>query len=441
MIKFGAPMLVQSRTLRARFLFAVLISLLPIVAISSASPSNAVECYEVDPIDQFSIIGPGTCTGEITIPDGITSIATGAFDGNVHPNSVTKINFNVTSALETISSSAFSDSPITEIYIPPSVTYIGSYAFTWSALQKITFDPDSQLTSIEPGVFDNCSIYSIILPASVKSIGAGAFNRSGLASITLPSGLETIGANAFASNLGSSLESITIPSSVTSIGDNAFSGSALTSITFEDPTLLDFHTPSTLMNVIHAGTGGVLAWNDAANGTGFDYTSQLQSDSISFPSGAITLHALWTHTVTLKNNYDVAITDETQTSFMSTSLKGNSYVRSGYSFEKWNTKADGSGTSYLDLASYPFATDQNLYAQWTPVVVANRSVTYVLGYEGGTAPTQAPVAQGSSFVVAADPVRADYLFTGWTPGSRGIPTEGKSLSRSLCGSSHKFHGR
>ena len=51
----------------------------------------------------------------------------------------------------------------------------------------------------------------------------------------------------------------------------------------------------------------------------------------------------------------------------STALTSNSFTRQSYSFNGWNTAADGSGTAYADGASYAFAASATLYAQWDPV--------------------------------------------------------------------------
>lgn len=53
-----------------------------------------------------------------------------------------------------------------------------------------------------------------------------------------------------------------------------------------------------------------------------------------------------------------------QTASISSPLDANSFRRSGYSFTGWNTEADGSGTAYSDTATYAFAADDVLFAQW-----------------------------------------------------------------------------
>ena len=44
---------------------------------------------------------------------------------------------------------------------------------------------------------------------------------------------------------------------------------------------------------------------------------------------------------------------------------GGGLSRDGYVFAGWNTAADGSGTAYAAGATFTFAADTTLYAQWT----------------------------------------------------------------------------
>lgn len=57
-------------------------------------------------------------------------------------------------------------------------------------------------------------------------------------------------------------------------------------------------------------------------------------------------------------------------------LSANTYKKTGYTFAGWNTKADGSGTSYVNQASVKNLSSTNgatvtLYAQWKLVAVSN----------------------------------------------------------------------
>ena len=143
------------------------------------------------------------------IPNTVTSIGFGAFDGCMR---------------------------LTSINIPGSVTSIGSYAFKDCVCLTSINLPES-VTSIGGNAFSACSsLTSITIPEGVTSIGDNAFRDcSSLTSIIIPVGVTSIEDATFYDC--SSLTSITIPESVTSIGLWAFLGcSSLTSITIETLT-------------------------------------------------------------------------------------------------------------------------------------------------------------------------------------------------------------
>jgi hypothetical protein len=173
---------------------------------------------------------PRKISGDITIPDSITSIGFYKFYGYTSLANVT-IGNGVTS----IGESAFSGcTSLASITIPDSVGYIGQYAFSGcTSLTNVTI-PDS-VTSIEYWTFDGCtSLTGVTIGNGVTSIGGFAFSGcTSLASITIPDSVTSIGYSAF--NGCTSLTSVTIPDSVTSIGYYAFSGcTSLASITIPD---------------------------------------------------------------------------------------------------------------------------------------------------------------------------------------------------------------
>ena len=101
--------------------------------------------------------------------------------------------------------------------IPNSVTWIAPGAFEGcSSLTSITI-PNS-VTSIGERAFKDCKLLrSVTIPNSVNWIGVGAFyGCSSLTSVTIPESVMSIGEEAF--HGCSSLTSITIPKSVTRIG-------------------------------------------------------------------------------------------------------------------------------------------------------------------------------------------------------------------------------
>ena len=179
-------------------------------------------------------------TGEITIPNSVTSIGQNAFDvckkitSVILPNSLTSIgqsafsgctgltSVTISNSITSIESSAFSGcSSLTSVTIPNSVTSIGSSAFSNCKSLTAVIIPNS-VTSIGNGAFYGCSsLTSVTIPNSVTSIGSSAFSgcRS-LSSVTIPNSVTSIGNNSFQNC--TSLTSVTIPNSVTSIGSSAF---------------------------------------------------------------------------------------------------------------------------------------------------------------------------------------------------------------------------
>jgi large repetitive protein len=106
----------------------------------------------------------------------------------------------------------------------------------------------------------------------------------------------------------------------------------------------------------------------------------------------VTLYAQWTalpnHTVSFNTNGGSGSMSN-QTANVATNLTANSFTRTGYTFAGWNTLAGGGGTAYVDQASYAFAADVTLYAQWTANVP---TVT-------GISPNAGPLAGGTSLTI------------------------------------------
>ena len=100
--------------------------------------------------------------------------------------------------------------------------------------------------------------------------------------------------------------------------------------------------------------------------TAYDFNSAVTSN--------LTLTASWiahTYTVTFDKNAEDATgtMDQMQLTYDDWVTLGNSFSRPGYAFKEWNTKADGTGTSYSSETWERNLTDEDngivvLYAQW-----------------------------------------------------------------------------
>ncbi len=135
------------------------------------------------------------------------------------------------------------------------------------------------------------------------------------------------------------------------------------------------------------------SWNTEANGTGTDY---LPTDTFTINADTI-LYAQWTlvtYTVTYDGNTNTsgnAPTDPSSAYISSSTVTvlGNSgspvLEKTGYTFARWNTAFDGTGTSYIQGNTFTINADTTLYAQWTPVSPPPSTPTALFGVGGNQA--------------------------------------------------------
>ena len=154
------------------------------------------------------------------IPDDVTSIGSGAFDGCTGLKSIT-----IPNGVISIGEGAFCNCGygLRSVTIPNSVTSIGDFVF-YGCIGLTSIVISDSVTSIGYAAFKGCSsLTSIIIPNGVTSIGYAAFKGCyDLTSITIPDSVISIGEEAF--EQCSKLTSIKIPQSVSSIGRHAFWG-------------------------------------------------------------------------------------------------------------------------------------------------------------------------------------------------------------------------
>lgn len=226
-------------------------------------------------------------------------------------------------------------------------------------------------------------------------IYTGYFSFSGctsLSAVELPDSLERIVDYSFSGC--TSLNSIRIPSKVSVIGNRAFAGcSMLTSVYFEgdapnsqddtdsgeDSKIL----PPVMMSKIfdNGNSNLVLYYKEGAKGFDVapwtDYTLKEYKYLVKYNHNGATSGIVPAE--------DILFADG------SIQIKANSgsLVKTGYTFAGWNTKADGTGTSYNAGATVNVTGDMVLYAKWTVTSNGGNSSGGSSGGGGGSSTTPA----------------------------------------------------
>jgi hypothetical protein len=168
-----------------------------------------------------SVISIGKCAfyecsklSSITIPNSVTSIGTGAFYECSKLSSIT-----IPNSVASIGEYAFDYTPWLKNQ-PYGLVYAGLVAYTYKETSSI---PDSTSITLRDGTkgiaggaFRNINMTTVYIPNSVTSIGSRAFDRcTSLKTITIPDSVTSIGSDAF--DYCSGLTSVTIGKSVTNI--------------------------------------------------------------------------------------------------------------------------------------------------------------------------------------------------------------------------------
>ena len=170
-------------------------------------------------------------------------------------------------------------------------------------------------------------------------------------------------------------------------------------------------------------------WNTKSDGTGNSYANSASVKNLT-TSGTVTLYAQWvpnTYTVNYNGNGSTSgtMSSSSHTYGTAKALNANAFAKTGYYFKSWNTKEDGTGTSYADNASVTNLTATNkgsvtLYAQWT----AN---TYTVKYNGngstgGSTADSSHTYDTAKLLTANGFTRTGYTFNGWNTTAQGTGT-------------------
>jgi uncharacterized repeat protein (TIGR02543 family) len=215
-------------------------------------------------------------------------------------------------------------------------------------------------------------------------------------------------------------------------------------VTFDSNTATSGSLPSnkvlapsetmTLTSGTLAKTGYTFAgWNTAANGSGTHYDTGTAFTSLQ----NITLYAQWNSLIRFDVNGGTGspnIDSVTATGTVAVTLAtAGTMARTGFTFNGWNTAANGTGTLYsAGLTTYAPVGNITLYAKWT-----GNPYTVTFNGNGNTSGTIAnkSITGGTPFAITANTfVRTGYSFSGWAE------TNTATTAAYADGSTQTFYG-
>lgn len=181
-----------------------------------------------------------------------------------------------------------------------------------------------------------------------------------------------------------------------------------------------------LGHYVDFGKSSYTTWS-AKNTSWTGLTSSTPSIKITLPSmgnamsgktfsGRLTMS--WsTYTVSYNaNGGSGAPGSQTKTYGVALTLSSTKPTRTNYDFVKWNTKTDGSGTSYNSGASYTANAAVTLYAVWK---LAGHNITFNANGGTGAPATIFKNANATITIPTKVPVRSGYDFLGWATSAEG----------------------
>lgn len=323
----------------------------------------------------------------ITLPNSVKVIGNSAF---INTTSLAHFTISENSALEVISTSAFENSALENIYLPASLIYLQTMCFkNCTSLSEVSFSNNAFSNSDEKVlnelVFENCtSLKEITLPDSITTIKENAF-KDATSLLTINTKASEVDSNAFNNTAFSksftdgivnfngillqytgNASNVVIPNDINIIGKNAFKGNNKV-ITIHIPTNVEtikesaFENCSSLKEIIVDGKTSSL--KDIENNA-FSNCVALENISFSNAINKIGEYAFYNcyklKNVTLESEYLSVIE---KYSFANCNSLDNirlssSIVKIGdYAFFHCNLKEVIIPSSVLEIGDYAFSSN------------------------------------------------------------------------------------
>ncbi len=163
-------------------------------------------------------------------------------------------------------------------------------------------------------------------------------------------------------------------------------------------------------------------WNTSKDGSGAAYDDKADASRLTETNGAeITLYAQWT-----ANKYIITFNGNGSTSGSTKKLSNckygkkytltkNGFKKTGYTFNGWNTKKDGSGKTYKNKAEVKNLSSKadgkvTLYAQWKET---KYTITYNLNKGKNNKNNPSSYNVTTKTIKLKNPTRKGYTFKGW----------------------------
>ena len=122
--------------------------------------------------------------------------------------------------------------------------------------------------------------------------------------------------------------------------------------------------------------------------------------------------------------------DQKKVQGINLTLSSTTPTRTGYTFNNWNLKQDGSGQSFAKGATYTIDfSSATLYAQWT---IVNYTIGYTLNSGSVSGNPTSYNVETATFTLK-NPTRTGYTFKGWTGSNGNTPQTSVSIAKGSTG--------